>query len=143
MRRSCRNWSIQLACVLIVCVATAWSLAAEPRVLVDGYRLELVAKQPDIVTPIGVSFDNKGRLLVVESHTHQRPENYQGPPTDRIRLASDTNNDGRPDRWTTFADGFRFAMNVVARPDGGVYVVTRNDITLLKDTNGDDIADQR
>ena len=53
--------------------------AAEPRVLVDGYELELVAREPDIVTPIGMAFDSQGRLLVIESHTHQRPDDYAGP----------------------------------------------------------------
>ncbi len=117
--------------------------AAEPRVLVDGYHVERIAQQPEIVTPVGLSFDNQGRLLVVESQTHERPQNYDGPPTDRIRLATDADGDGRLDRWTTFADGFRFALNVLARPDGGVYVVSRSKVELLRDSDDDGVADQR
>jgi len=117
--------------------------AGEPRALIDGYRLELVAKEPEIVTPVGLSFDNRGRLLVVENHTHQRRPNYNGPETDRVRMLSDSNGDGRLDRWSTFAEGFRPALNVLARPDGGVYVVTRGQVVLLRDTNGDDAAEER
>jgi putative membrane-bound dehydrogenase-like protein len=117
--------------------------AAEPRVLIDGHRLELVASEPEIVTPIGLSFDRQGRLLVVESHTHQRREDYEGPTTDRIRMLSDSDGDGRLDRWKTYAEGFRPALNVLARADGGVYVVTRGQVLLLHDSDGDGAADQR
>jgi hypothetical protein len=54
--------------------ALAWSLlvssivgAAEPRVTDNRYKLELVASDPQIVTPIGLAFDRKGRMLVIES----------------------------------------------------------------------------
>src|SRR3954465_250971 len=117
--------------------------ATEPRVADSTYKLELVAKEPQIVTPIGMAFDRKGRLLVVESHTHQRPENYQGPAGDRIRMLSDSNGDGRLDRWSTFAEGFRHAMNLLVRDDGAVYVVMRHKIVLLRDTDGDDVADRQ
>ena len=34
--------------------------AAPPRVTNDRYRLELVASEPEIVTPIGMAFDRGG-----------------------------------------------------------------------------------
>ncbi len=118
--------------------------AAEPRLLVDspGFGLECVAREPDIVTPIGVAFDLKGRLLVVESHTHFRPADYQGPPGDRIRMFADANRDGRLDTWTTFAEGYQQSMNLCVRPDGAVYLVTRRDVRLLEDTDGDGKSDK-
>jgi putative membrane-bound dehydrogenase-like protein len=116
--------------------------AAAPRVLLDGAKLELIAREPDVVTPIGMAFDQQGRLLVVESHTHQRPADYAGPKGDRIRMLSDSDGDGRLDRWSTFAEGFQQAMNVCARPDGGVYLVTRRDVRLLEDTDDDGVSDK-
>src|SRR5438132_1929673 len=83
------------------------SNAAEPHVTDSRYKLELIAKEPQIVTPIGMAFDRKGRLLVIESHTHQRPKDYQGPTGDRIRTLSSSGRDGRLDHWNTFAEGFR------------------------------------
>ncbi len=118
-------------------------MAAPPRVLSGGYKLELIASEPQIVTPIGVAFDRKGRLLVVESHTHERPEEYKGPASDRIRMLSDSNGDGKLDDWSTFAEGFRHAMNLMVREDGGVYVVTRHNVVLLRDTDNDGIADKQ
>lgn len=130
-----------LAVALFLAIAPSLAHAAAPRVLVDGYELELVAREPEIVTPIGLAFDAQGRLLIVESHTHQRPDDYQGPAGDRIRMLADSDGDGRLDRWSTFSEGYQQAMNVCVRPDGGVYVVTRRDVRLLQDTNGDGASD--
>jgi putative membrane-bound dehydrogenase-like protein len=128
--------------MLIVSVGRFAGASEQPRVVNDSYKLELVASEPDIVTPIGLAFDRRGRLLVVESHTHQRPQDYPGPAGDRIRMCVDSDGDGRLDRWTTFAEGFHNAMNVLVRPDGAVYVVTRQDLQLLRDTDGDGVADE-
>src|SRR5262245_21958833 len=43
-------------------------VSADPRIVVERF-----ASAPDIVHPIACDFDLKGRLLVVESHTHFRP----------------------------------------------------------------------
>jgi len=90
-----------------------------------------------------MTFDREGRLLVVESHTHKRPRGYKGPKGDRIRMLSDSDGDGRLDRWSTFAEGFLHAMNVLARPDGGVYVLARHQVVLVRDTDGDGRADEQ
>jgi putative membrane-bound dehydrogenase-like protein len=128
---------------LVVALVASLAHAAEPRVLLDGAKLELVAREPDIVTPIGMAFDQKGRLLVVESHTHQRPTDYVGPKGDRIRMLSDSDGDGRLDRWSTFAEGYQQAMNLcVRRPDGAVYLVTRRDVRILYDTDDDGVSDK-
>ncbi len=132
-----------------LCIVQGWIAvvgtgeAAEPRVADNHYKLERIAQEPQIVTPIGVAFDHKGRLLVVESHTHQRPKTYQGPPSDRIRTIADSDGDGRLDRWGTFADGFRHAMNLLVRDDGAVYLVTRHNVVLLRDTDNDGVADKQ
>jgi putative membrane-bound dehydrogenase-like protein len=130
--------------------ALVWSLfvsgvvaAAEPRVIGNRYKLELIASDPQIVTPIGMAFDRNGRMLVIESHTHQRPKGYQGPSGDRIRMFADSDSDGQLDRWSTFAEGFRFAMNLLVREDGGAYVVTRHGVVLLRDMDNDGVAEKQ
>jgi putative membrane-bound dehydrogenase-like protein len=115
--------------------------AAPPRVTNGKYKLELIASEPEIVTPVGMTFDSKGRLLVIESHTHERQDGYDGPAGDRIRMLADSDGDGRLDRWGTFAEGFRHAMNVLGRKDGAVYLVERGRVLLLKDTDDDGRAD--
>lgn len=116
---------------------------ANPRVLDPRLKIELVASEPDIVTPTGLAVDSRGRVLVVESHTHFRPAGYQGPPADRIRLFEDTNGDGRADRISTFFEGTTWTMNVGVHPDGSVYVARRGEIFRLRDTDDDGRADER
>lgn len=100
--------------------------AADPRLVV-----ELVASQPDIVHPVACDFDAKGRLLVVESHTHFAPQGYKGPKFDRI-LAFDVRKPGS--KPTTLFEGTRHTMDIATHPDGSVYVATRNEILRLRET---------
>ena len=111
--------------------------ATDPRLVV-----ELVAQEPDIKTPTGIAVDERGRIFVVENNTHFRPANYDGHPTDRILIFEDLGPDGRARKRSTFADGFKDAMSIALFRDA-VYVATRADIFVLKDTNGDGQADER
>ncbi len=117
--------------------------AAAPRVLLEGAKLELIASEPQIMTPVGMTFDSQGRLLVIESHTHQRPEDYQGPAGDRIRMLSDSDGDGKLDQWSTFAEGFQQSMNLLAAGPGQVYLVTRRSVDLLIDDDHDGRCDRQ
>lgn len=112
--------------------------SGDPRLIV-----ELFAQAPDIVHPIGLDFDQGGRLLVIESHTHFRPQGYKGPRHDRVRVLEDTDGDGRADRFTTFFEGTKSTMDIAVHPDGSVYLATRNEILRLRDTDGDGKADQK
>ncbi|HJT77668.1 MAG TPA: PVC-type heme-binding CxxCH protein, partial [Gemmataceae bacterium] len=113
-----------------------------PRAADGRLQVDLFAASPDIVQPIGTVCDRRGRLLVIESHTHFRPKDYQGPPHDRIRVLEDTDGDGRADRFTTFYEGTDATMGLALHPDGSVYVATRNAILRLRDTKGDGKADE-
>src|SRR6476619_8523525 len=97
-----------------------------PRVHDDRPEVRLFATAPDIVHPIGIDFDGKGRLLVIESHTHFPPTNYRGPKHDRIRIIEDTDGDGKADRFTSFFEGTTATMDIAVHPDGSVYLATRN-----------------
>jgi putative membrane-bound dehydrogenase-like protein len=113
-----------------------------PKVLDPELEIHLFATSPDIVHPVGITFDAKGRLLVIESHTHFRPQNYKGPPADRIRMMEDTDGDGKADRFTTFFEGTQATMDIATHPDGSIYIATRNEIIRLRDTNNDGKADE-
>src|SRR2546423_8165195 len=104
-----------------------------PRITDPSVKLTLFASDPDVVTPIGATVDARGRLLIVESHSHFRPKDYKGPATDRIRILEDTDGDGKADRFTTWYEGENFLMNLAADPDGSVLVSSRNEIFRLTD----------
>ena len=130
-----------------ICLVTLIALspstdAAPPEVRDPRLKLQLVADAPDIVTPIGATFDHKGRLLVIESHTHHAKADYPGPKSDRIRLVEDTNGDGTADRFRTFYEGSRHTMSLVTGPQNWLYVATRMKVFRIRDTNGDDQTDE-
>lgn len=134
------------AIVACMAIAAGTAGAGEPRpplLLADGYRLELVATDPDIVTPVGAACDDRGRLFVIESHTHFPPQGYAGPPHDRIRVVSDTDGDGRADRFTSFFEGTRHTMGLRFGADGWLYVVARGGVFRIRDADGDDVAETR
>ena len=49
--------------------------------------VELVASEPEIVTPTGIAVDVRGRVWAIENQTHHRPADYKGPPGDRSQLS--------------------------------------------------------
>ena len=63
--------------------------AAPPAAADKRLVVELVAREPDIVTPTGLAVDERGRVWVIENHTHQRTSAYKGPTSDRLRIFSD------------------------------------------------------
>jgi hypothetical protein len=103
----------------------------------------LIAAEPDIVTPIGLAIDGRGRLFVVESHTHFPPTNYPGPKYDRVKLFQDTDGDGKPDKATVFAEGLHHTMNLAFAPDGQLYAVHRNGVVRLDGKDGDGLSESR
>ena len=104
--------------------------------------IELFAEQPQLVTPTGLAIDDKGRVFVAESHSHFRPDDYDGPPADRIVILTDSDGDGKADKKAIFHEGFRYVMDLAFHPDGSLYVATRWNIHRMRDTDGDDKADE-
>src|SRR5581483_12062142 len=85
----------------------------------------------------------QGRVWVIENNTHQRPANYKGYESDRIRIFSDPGDDGKFRKITTFADGFKNAMSITLGRDGSVFLATRSDIWRLRDIKNAGQADER
>ncbi|MFC3199078.1 PVC-type heme-binding CxxCH protein [Parapedobacter deserti] len=108
-----------------------------------GFELQLFASEPDIMNPIAMSWDERGRLWVLE--TVDYPNNFvevKGEQNDRIKICEDTNGDGVADKFTVFADGLNIATSLTFSNDG-VILAMAPDILFLKDTDGDDVADVR
>src|SRR5882724_5296179 len=105
-----------------------------------GFSVELVASEPDLVNPVAMTFDERGRIWVTESLEYPRSE--PGPGRDRVKVLEDTDGDGRVDKVTVFAEGLNIPSGV-AVGYGGVWVANSPDILFLKDTDGDGKADQR
>jgi putative membrane-bound dehydrogenase-like protein len=131
-----------LAAALLLALA-AGAGAAPPAATDDRLVVELVASEPDIVTPTGIAVDEHGAIWVVENQTHQRTPLYKGPETDRIRVFSDFGPDGKARSVHTFADGFRNSMSIALGRDGAVFLATRAALYRLRDVKGSGKADER
>ena len=115
---------------LILLLATLAPLhAAPPEVIDDRFTLTLFAEAPTIRTPVGCALDNRGRLLVIESHTHFAPDGYDGPKTDRILAFTDTDRDGKADKTEIYWEGGKHLMSIAFDTVAGdCYVASRSRI---------------
>ena len=62
----------------------------------DGFKIELAASEPFIEAPVGIDFDNHGRMWVVEMRGYMRDLAATGDdlPTGRISILEDKDKDG-------------------------------------------------
>jgi putative membrane-bound dehydrogenase-like protein len=108
----------------------------------NGFELSLFASEPDVVNPIHITWDHRGRAYVIE--TVDYPNNLQAGNLghDRIHICDDTNGDGKADKFTLFADKLSIPTSAVS-VHGGLVSTNGSDMIFLKDTDGDDKADVR
>lgn len=107
-----------------------------------GFELQLFASEPDIVKPIAMAWDERGRLWIAETVDYPNNITPGQPGNDRITILEDTDGDGRADKFTVFADSLNIPTSLIFA-NGGVIVTQAPDILFLKDTDGDDRADVR
>lgn len=111
-------------------------------VLPPGFEIQLVAAEPDIHKPMNLAFDERGRLWVSSSLEYPFAAKPGTKPRDAIKILEDTDQDGRADKVTTFADGLNIPMGLLPYGDG-VICFSIPHIWYLHDTDGDDQVDQR
>ncbi len=105
-------------------------------------ELKLFASEPHIAKPIAFAWDERGRCWVVETRDYPHGVTDSGEGQDSIKICEDTDGDGKADKFTVFADKLNLPTGIVfAR--GGIIVSQPPKFVFLKDTNGDDKADER
>jgi putative membrane-bound dehydrogenase-like protein len=107
-----------------------------------GFEVRLFASEPMVVNPVAMTWDERGRLWVVELYEYPKGAAKGVKGRDRIKIIEDTDADGKADKVTVFADGFSLATGI-ALGNGGVYLGQAPHLYFLKDTNGDDKADSQ
>jgi putative membrane-bound dehydrogenase-like protein len=125
-------------------------------------KLELALAEPVVRQPVSISFDERGRLWVVQYLQYPMPaglkivshdgfwravyDKVPPPPPrhfrgkDQITIHEDSDGDGVFDRHKTFVDGLNIATSV-AQGRGGVWVLNPPYLLFYPDRNHDDAPD--
>ena len=103
--------------------------AIEKMTVPEGFSVEVVAAEPDIVNPVAMTFDERGRIWITESLEY--PRRSAGPGRDRVKILEDTDGDGKIDKTTIFAEGLNIPSGI-AVGHGGVWVANAPDILFYK-----------
>jgi len=98
-----------------------------------GFKVELVAAEPQIVDPVSMQIDSKGRMWVVEMGDYP---NSDDAPKSRIVVLQDKDNDGFFESSTVFADKLLFATGVQPWQNGAI-VTAQGQLLMLRDIDGD------
>lgn len=114
--------------------------AAKMMTVPDGFAVEIVAAEPEIVNPVAMAIDERGRFWITESLEYPRRE--PGPGRDRVKILEDTDGDGKADKFTVFLEGLNIPSGI-AVGHGGVWVANSPDILFVQDTDGDGKADKQ
>ncbi|GIT77794.1 MAG: hypothetical protein Ct9H300mP32_1760 [Verrucomicrobiota bacterium] len=99
----------------------------------------MTAAEPFVTDPVAMAFDENSRLFVVEMIGYSE---HRDDRLGQVRLLEDENGDGRYDRSTIYAGDLAWPTAIVCY-DGGVFIGATPDILFLKDTDGDQKADER
>ncbi|MEZ6129264.1 MAG: c-type cytochrome [Planctomycetaceae bacterium] len=128
----------------------------------DDLKLQLVLSEPEIAQPLFMTWDEKGRMWVVEYRQYPdvagvtmlsrdvflrsvydkvpEPPPHGAKGRDRISIHEDTDGDGVYDQHKTFVDGLNIATSV-AIGRGGAFVTNPPYLLFYPDRDGDDIPD--
>ena len=118
----------------------------------EGFEVTLAAAEPAMTNPIAFTFDERGRLWIVECFEYPKRTPRGKAPRDRIKILESTKQDGVFDKVTIFAEGKDFpvpeerkraglgAFDLASGIEvgyGGVFLGAPPYLWHLKDTTGD------
>src|SRR5829696_3843105 len=78
-------------------------LAAEDYHLHSALRMMLFVKEPDVVDPVALTWDDEGSMYVVEMRDYPYGFGKEHKPGGTVRLLKDSDGDGKIDQVTLFA----------------------------------------
>ena len=130
--------------------------------LPDDLAVDLIASEPLIAQPLQISFDEQGRMWVVEYRQYPfpaglkvvrydqhlravfdrvpEPPPHHEPGRDRVSVLTDTDGDGTFDQYQVAIDGLNIATSV-AVGHGGMWVMNPPYLLFYEDADGDAVPD--
>ena len=103
----------------------------------EGFKVTLFAAEPNVMQPIAFTFDDRGRLWVVEnfSHPHRKDSGK-----DRVIILEDADGDGQFDSRKVFWDKGQY-LTGIAFGYGGIFLCNSPTFQFIPDRDGDDVPD--
>ena len=121
------------------CASVVYSQEADFPIVSDDFEVGLFAREPIVRNPCAITFDDKGRLFVGMGPQYRRPTpEMEG---DKVYILIDSDKDGQADRRKEFARGFNNIQGMAWHGDQ-LWVANSPDLTVLRDVDGDDAADE-
>jgi putative membrane-bound dehydrogenase-like protein len=119
--------------------------------VLDGFRMDLLAHEPMVTSPVAIEYDENGRAYVLEMRDYPYTDKGTDKPfvertmdraIGRVRLLRDRDGDGVFDESSVFAEDLSWPTGIACWK-GGVFVAATPDVWYFKDTDGDGKADVR
>jgi putative membrane-bound dehydrogenase-like protein len=108
--------------------------------LPEGFKTTLFAGEPNVVQPIAMTTDTRGRLWLVECLSYPDwSTNKVG--NDRVVILEDADQNGEFDKRTVFLENGR-NLTGIALGFGGVWLCSLPELIFVPDRNGDDKPDR-
>ena len=109
--------------------------------LPPGFRMDLVAAEPDVRQPIAMSFDPRGRLWVAENHTFAEVGVFFATNlSDRVLILEDADRDGKFEGRKVFLEGLKL-LTSVETGWGGVWLMCPPRLLFVPDRDGNGVPD--
>jgi putative membrane-bound dehydrogenase-like protein len=109
--------------------------AAKAMTVPDGFKVTLFAGEPDVVQPIAFTFDDRGRMWVVECLSYPK-WSKDGKGGDRVIILEDTDGDGVHDKKTVFLDD-GVNLSGIELGFGGVWLCSSPNLVFVPILEGD------
>ncbi len=103
----------------------------------SGFHVDLVASEPEIINPIAMAFDDRGRIWVTQSVEY--PRKSAGPGRDMIKIIDGVDDAGRATKVTTFVNDLNIPTGI-AVGYGGVWVLNSPDLLFYREKDGKPIS---
>jgi putative heme-binding domain-containing protein len=102
-----------------------------------GFHVDLVASEPEVVNPIAMTFDERGRIWITESVEY--PRKSAGSGRDKVILIDGVDDHGHAKKVSTFAEGFNIPTGI-AVGYGGAWVLNSPDLLFLREKDGKEVS---
>jgi putative membrane-bound dehydrogenase-like protein len=105
-----------------------------------GLRIELVASEPMIRSPVAIDFGPDGKVWVAEMIDYGCKDGETCPPAGRVSVLEDRDGDGEFETATVFLDKIAEPMGIKLWRKG-ILISAAPDLLYAEDTDGDGKAD--